>query len=53
MKKKLFPLNTFAVHTIFDSHVSDTTSVSVVDPGFPMGGMDLIGGAWTPKAVTF
>ena len=26
---------------------------AVADPGFPVGGVDLVGGALTPKAVTF
>ena len=29
--------------------------ISVADPGFPIGGVDLVGrgGAWTPEVVTF
>ena len=27
--------------------------ITVVDPGFPMGAVDLIGGVWTPEVVTF
>ena len=30
------------------------SSMSVADPGFPVGGgMDLVGGVWTPEGVTF
>ena len=25
----------------------------VADPGFPVGGVDLVAGAWTPEVVTF
>ena len=25
----------------------------MADPGFPVGGMDLVGRAWTPEVVTF
>ena len=25
----------------------------MADPGFPVGSVDLVGGAWTPEAVTF
>ena len=29
-------------------------AVSVADPGFPVGGgVDLVGGPWTPEAATF
>ena len=27
--------------------------VPVADPGFPVGGVNLAGGAWTPEAVAF
>ena len=27
--------------------------VPVADTGFPIGGVDLVGGAWTPETVTF
>ena len=28
--------------------------ITVADPGFPVGGVDLVGGgAWTPEVVTF
>ena len=27
--------------------------MTVADPGFPVGGVDLVRGAWTPEAVTF
>ena len=26
---------------------------AMADPGFPVGGMDLIGRTWTPEEVTF
>ena len=25
----------------------------MADPGFPVGGVVLVGGSWTPEAVTF
>ena len=29
-------------------------AVTVADPGFPVGGgVDLVGGPWTPEAATF
>ena len=37
-------------------NLDDTASInyqSVADPGFLVGGVDLVGGAWTPEAVTF
>ena len=27
--------------------------LAVADPGFPVGGVDLVGGALTPEAATF
>ena len=31
----------------------DPFILTVADPGFPVGGVDLVGGAPTPEAVTF
>ena len=30
-----------------------TSYESEADPGFPVGGVDLVGGAWTLEAATF
>ena len=44
-------LDAFALFNV-ESSTSNVTAVA--DPGFPVGGdVDLVGGAPTPKAVTF
>ena len=37
----------------FHSLASSGNSHAVADPGFPVGGADLVGGAPTPEAATF
>ena len=36
------------------NHILSQNESTVADPGFPVeGGVDLVGGAWTPEVATF
>ena len=49
MFKLLVQFTLMEAATLVDLH-----TFTVADPGFPVGGgVDLVGGTWTPKAVTF
>ena len=42
------------LYTLCCSHRYKHGRYPVADPGFPVGGgVDLVGGVWTPEAVTF
>ena len=60
MKKKTFLAAMFLVSLqseatfLFMNSQREHMMFSVADPGFPVGGgMDLIGGAWTPRQLRF